>query len=80
MTKESLMDISLVARADYALDGVTPYLYFKSGNFMADTLGLQIKPGITGSVGTMGWELACQIDVNGDAITVDVPVIFTVNF
>ncbi len=64
----------------YALDGVTPYLYFKCGNFMVDTLALQIKPGATGSVGTMGWELACDIGVNGDAITVDVPVIFTVNF
>jgi hypothetical protein len=64
----------------YALDGVTPYLYFKCGDFMADTLALQIKPGATGSVGTMGWELACVIDVNGDAVKVDVPVIFTVNF
>ena len=64
----------------YALDGVTPYLYFKCGDFMADTLGLQIKPGATGSVGTMGWEVACDINVNGDSFTLDVPVILTVNF
>ncbi len=64
----------------YALDGVTPYLYFKSVNFMADTLGLQIKPGITGNVGTMAWEVACDMNVNGDSFTLDVPVILTVNF
>ena len=75
-------DASLGAslKLTYALDGVTPYLYIKSGNFMADSLALNIKPGLTGNVGSMAWEVAADMNINGDAFTLDVPVTLTVNF
>ena len=59
----------VVAKVTYAMDGITPYAYFKSfdvigKNYVNDESRFvsTIKLGATGSVGAMGWNLWCQID------------------
>lgn len=73
-------------KASMPVGSVTPYLYIKSGDFLAEKLGLEIKPGVTGNVGEMAYEVA--LDINYDAskvdpeqpVSVNVPISFTVNF
>ena len=54
---------------------------FKDNNFMAEKFACEIKPGFTGSCGSMGWELALDMNINtasDDAFSLNVPVNFTV--
>lgn len=75
-------------KASMSLGAVSPYLYIKSVDFLAEKIALEVKPGITGSVGEMGYEIALDINYNAanadndskSAVTVGVPVNFTVNF
>ena len=57
----------------------TPYLQFEDSNIMADDFACKIKPGVTGSVGIMNYEVAVQFDV-AKKVNVSVPVNFAVNF
>lgn len=43
---------------------------------------MHIKPGVTGSLGSMGWEVACDIALNSDdyKTQISVPVQFNINF
>ena len=73
-------------KASMPVAGVTPYLYIKDGNFLADKFAIEVKPGVTGNVGEMSYEVA--LDINYDAakadpeskVSVNVPVSFTVAF
>ena len=76
----SKVAVGTIAKLSYALDACTAYLYVKSGNWLADSLGVEIKPGVTGSVGAMGWEVAADVNVAGSDVSFNVPVNFTVNF
>ena len=67
-------------KATFALDGFTPYIYVKDANFLADTFAIEIKPGVTGNVGMMGYEVAVDMNISGSDFTLNVPVSFTVSF
>jgi hypothetical protein len=68
-------------KATYSIGSVTPFFYFKSANLLAgDKIALEFKPGIDGSVGEMGYEVALDVNVASGKTTVDVPVWFSVAF
>lgn len=72
-------EMELVAKVTYALDGFTPYAYFKANNLLADTFAATIKLGANGSVGGMGWNTWLQLDV-ADKTAISVPFELTVGF
>ena len=71
--------LMLKAKVSYNMGSFTPYLQFTDDNLFADDFACQIKPGVTGSVGIMNYEVSVQFDV-ADDITVSVPFIASVNF
>ncbi|MBR5401210.1 MAG: hypothetical protein IK102_05285 [Treponema sp.] len=54
------------------------YLDINDGNFLGD-FAMSIKPGMTGSVGKCGYEVAVNFDI-GSSVAVSVPVNFTVEW
>ena len=65
----------------YPIGSVGGYFYFKDNNFMAEKFACEIKPGFTGSCGSMGWEVALDMNINtanDDAFSLNVPVNFSV--
>ena len=77
---DNALGIGSVIRADLNLGApVTPYLRVESDNFLADTFGMIIKPGITGSVGAMGYDVGIACNV-GEKFTFSVPVTCTLGF
>lgn len=71
--------VGMSAKFSYALDGITPYIYIKDVNFLADSFSMEIKPGFTTNVGCCAIELAVDITA-ASTIKVDVPVNFKVTF
>ena len=71
--------VGMSAKFSYALDGITPYIYIKDANFLADSFSMTIKPGFTTNVGCCAIELAVDITA-ASTIKVDVPVNFKVSF
>ena len=71
--------VGMSAKFSYALDGITPYIYIKDTNFLADSFSMTIKPGFTTNVGCCAIELAVDITA-ASTIKVDVPVNFKVSF
>jgi len=71
--------VGMSAKFSYALDGITPYIYIKDANFLANSFSMTIKPGFTTNVGCCAIELACDITA-ASTIKVDVPVNFKVVF
>ena len=69
--------VGATAKVTYNLGSVTPYLYLKGNNFLAEKFSMTIKPGITGKVGAMSWDLAVDFTAQ-EKIVIDVPVVFTV--
>lgn len=63
----------------YNLGSCTPYIYVKEANFLADSFSINVKPGVTGNLGGMAWEVAADMNF-GETFTVNVPVSFTVAF
>ena len=63
----------------YNLGVCTPYIYVKEANFLADSFSINVKPGVTGNLGGMAWEVAADMNF-GKTFTVNVPVSFTVAF
>jgi hypothetical protein len=68
-----------LAKVSYNMGAFTPYLQFEDSNVMAEDFACKIKPGVTGSVGIMNYEVAVQFDI-ADKVNVAVPVNFAVNF
>ena len=64
----------------YAMDGINPYLYIKSANWLADPLAFEIKPGFTTRCGLCEIELAADININDGNVAFGVPVNFGVSF
>ncbi len=81
---DAMMEV--VAKVSYNLGGITPYAYFKDVNVLAkDGFTSTTKVGITGSVGSMGYNLGCQIDTGVDAakngkVSFAVPFELTMSF
>ena len=81
-------EMEVVAKVSYALDGVTPYVYFKDNNLMAKTFASTIKVGATGNVGLMGWNIWFEVNTGvtntakdkADCVTFAVPFELTVSF
>lgn len=63
----------------YSLGSITPYIYIKDANFLAENFSMIIKPGVTGNLGAMSWEAAVEFTAQ-EKIVIDVPVSFTVSF
>ena len=78
MGKDTITVLTL-AKVSYNLGSVTPYLYFKDANILASDFACTIKPGVTGSVGIMNYEVAVQFDI-AKKVNIAVPVNFSVNF
>ena len=76
-TKADSAFVGAIAKVTYSLGSVTPYLYLKGDNFLADAFQLVIKPGLTGNVGSMSWDLAVEFTAQ-EKIVIDVPVVLTV--
>ena len=67
------------AKLSYSLGAATPYLYIKDVNFLADSFSMEIKPGVTFSVGEC--EIEAAIDVMAqENIKISVPVSYKVSF
>jgi len=75
----SSMTLLTLAKFAYTLDKGTVYLYFKDANILASNFKCTIKPGFTGSVGIMNYEIAAQFDI-ASSVKISVPVNFKVNF
>ena len=78
MGKDTIKVLTL-AKVSYNLGSVTPYLYFKDANILVSDFACTIKPGVTGSVGIMNYEVAAQFDI-AKKVNISVPVNFAVNF
>jgi hypothetical protein len=72
-------EVELVAKLTYAMDGITPYFYFKDENLLNKTFTAQIKVGATGSVGLVGYNIWAQVDV-ADKVGFSVPFELTASF
>ena len=74
----------VVAKVSYAMDGITPYAYFKDTDLLAKKFTATVKLGATGSVGLMGWNTWLQIDTGKgpaqDKCDISVPFELTVSF
>jgi hypothetical protein len=67
------------AKVSYVLsNGMEAYLYVKEG-FLKEFDHINVKPGIKGSIGTCGWEVAADMNI-GENFSIDVPVSLTVDF
>ncbi len=75
----STMTLLALAKFSYTLDKGTVYLYFKDADILSSSFGCIIKPGFTGSVGIMNYEIAAQFDI-ASSVKISVPVNFKVNF
>ncbi len=75
-------ECELTVKLTYAMDGITPYVYFNDKNLMADKFTATVKLGATGSVGAMGWNAWVQIDtaqgLAKDTTNISIPVEFTI--
>ena len=78
IAKETIGLVTL-AKVSYNLGSVTPYLQFEDKNVMASDFACTIKPGVTGSVGIMNYEVAAQFDI-AKKVNISIPVNFAVNF
>ena len=77
--EEDALNISAIAVVNLNLGApVTPYLRIDTSNFLKD-FGMTIKPGITGSVGAMGYDVGIACNV-GEKFTFSVPVTCTLGF
>ena len=72
-------ECEVVAKVTYAMDGFTPYAYFKDANLLAKDFAATVKLGATGSVGAMGWNAWVQLDV-ADKTAFSVPFELTMSF
>ena len=77
--EKDTITVLTLAKVSYNLGSVTPYLYFKDANILASDFACTIKPGVTGSVGIMNYEVAAQFDI-AKKVNISVPVNFSVNF
>ncbi len=68
-----------LAKVSYNMGAFTPYLQFEDSNIFASDFACKIKPGVTGSVGIMNYEVAVQFDI-AKKVNIAVPVNFAVNF
>lgn len=72
-------ECELLAKVTYAMDGVTPYVYFKDANLLAKTFAATVKVGATGSVGLMGWN--CWLEIAAaEKPAFSIPFELTVSF
>ena len=78
IAKETIGLVTL-AKVSYNMGAFTPYLQFEDSNIMADAFACKIKPGVTGSVGIMNYEVAAQFDI-AKKVNISIPVNFAVNF
>ena len=78
IAKETIGLVTL-AKVSYNMGAFTPYLQFSDDNIFASDFACQIKPGVTGSVGIMNYEVAVQFDI-AKKVKIAVPVNFAVNF
>jgi len=77
--EKDALNISAIAVVNLNLGApVTPYLRIDTSNFLKD-FGMTIKPGITGSVGAMGYDVGIACNV-GEKFTFSVPVTCTLGF
>ena len=72
-------------KATFALNGFTPYIYVKDANLLAENFEIEVKPGVTGNVGIMSYEVAVDVTIKapkeGDAkFSLNVPLSATVSF
>ena len=72
--------LGATVKLTYAMDGISPYLYIKSVNWLADPLAFEIKPGFTTNCGCCAIELAADININDGNVTFGLPVNFKVSF
>ena len=81
---EKAFQCEVVAKVTYALDGCTPYVYFKDADLVAKDFAATIKAGATGNVGAMGWNAWLQIDTGkgdkADKVDISVPFELTMSF
>ena len=77
--KKETINVTTFAKVSYNLGSVTPYLQFEDDNILASDFACKIKPGVTGSVGIMNYEVAAQFDI-AKKVNISVPVNFAVNF
>ena len=77
--KKETIKVTTFAKVSYNLGSVTPYLQFEDDNILASDFDCKIKPGVTGSVGIMNYEVAAQFDI-AKKVNISVPVNFSVNF
>ena len=73
------VSLGATMKLTYNLGSCTPYIYVKEANFLADSFSINVKPGVTGNLGSMAWEVAADMNF-GETFTVNVPVSFTVSF
>jgi hypothetical protein len=79
--KSDACSVQTLLKVSYSLGSVTPFFYFNCGNVLAgDKIALEFKPGVDGSVGEMGYEVALDVKVASGKATFDVPVWFSVAF
>ena len=71
--------VGATAKVTFPAGPFNGYVCLKDDNFMAKDFSLEIKPGLTGNVGTMSWDLAIDFYAQ-EKIKVDVPVTFTLAY
>lgn len=80
LAADNTFSMFATAKASYSIGAYTPYLYIACDNWAdAGKTAVEVKPGVTTSVGTMAFEGAVDIKI-ANKVTVDVPVSFTVAF
>ena len=78
---DALVDVFATAKISYALESVTPFLYVKCSDFVpaTDAFSIEVKPGVSGSVGVAYWEIDLDMNI-GKTFTLDVPVTMSIGF
>lgn len=71
--------VGSIVKCTYPIGSASVYIYLKDENFLAKDFAMTIKPGVTGKVGNMGYEVAFQVSA-AKKTTFAVPVNFTVDF
>lgn len=79
----SVFAVGTTFKATYGFNSVTAYLYVKDGNWLADNFAIEVKPGVTGNVGEMSYDVALDANIDtskANSFSLNVPVSFVVQF
>lgn len=78
--KDGQIILGTTAKLTFPVSTLNGSLYIACNDWLADGLSVNVKPGIAGSCGSMGWETYLNMNIAKGSFTLDVPFVVTLGF